>query len=377
VSRLHLARVAVILTLLVCALTWPQCLHLGTQFAWHNDPQFSIWRLAWIAHALRVDPGHLFDANIFYPARQTLAYSDATLFEGAIAAPLFWMGAPPVVIYNLLLLTGFVGSGVAMFVLVHHVTKNDDAALVGAAIFVMVPYRIEHFGHLELQWAMWIPLAFWALHHAVDEGSWRFGALAGIFLWLQTLSCVYYGVFLAFMMALLGTLLVVSKPQRLRAALLPLALGALLAAMLTTPYAMPYLEAARSLGPRDAEEIARYSARPINYLAAPSGNWIWGWTGERFGGAELILLPGVIAVALGVAAFVPRARSLAWIYAAVCAAAVELSLGTHTRMNAWLFTHLPLLAGLRVWARCSIVAYCALAVLSAIGVVHIERQFVP
>lgn len=114
-SRHPVASVTAIVTLLVGALTWPQCLHLRTQFAWHNDPQFSIWRLAWIAHALRVDPHHLFDANIFYPARQTLAYSDATLLEGAVAAPLFWAGVPPILIYNLLLLAGFVGSGVAMF----------------------------------------------------------------------------------------------------------------------------------------------------------------------------------------------------------------------------------------------------------------------
>src|SRR5207253_2179273 len=135
----------------------------------------------------------------------------------------------------------------------------------------------------------------------------------------QVLSCVYYGVFLAMTMAVLGVLLVVAHPQRARAALLPLTLGAVLAAVLTAPYAMPYLDAARALGPRDAEEIARYSARPISYLAAPSGNWIWGWAGERFGSAELFLFPGVVAVALAVAAFVPRARSLTWIYAAVCA----------------------------------------------------------
>ena len=30
---------------------------------------FSMWRLAWIAHALATDPRHLFDANIFHPAK--------------------------------------------------------------------------------------------------------------------------------------------------------------------------------------------------------------------------------------------------------------------------------------------------------------------
>src|SRR2546428_10454576 len=103
----------------------------------------------------------------------------------------------------------------------------------------MVPYHIEHFGHLELQWAMWIPLAFWAVHRAVDEGSWRFGALAGIFLWLQILSCVYYGGFLALTMALLGVLLVVAQPRRPRSAAGPLGLGAGGAAPPGPPFAAP------------------------------------------------------------------------------------------------------------------------------------------
>src|ERR1700688_1578887 len=94
---------AVALTLF---LTWPQCLYLGTRIATHNDPYLSMWRLAWIAHALGTDPRHLYDANIFYPEPRTLAYSDATLLEGIVAAPFLWAGAPLVLVYNLLLLGG-------------------------------------------------------------------------------------------------------------------------------------------------------------------------------------------------------------------------------------------------------------------------------
>ncbi len=58
---------------------------------------------AWIAHALVTSPLHLFDANIFYPAKDTLAYSDATLLEGLLAAPFLWMHVSPVLVYNVLL----------------------------------------------------------------------------------------------------------------------------------------------------------------------------------------------------------------------------------------------------------------------------------
>ena len=50
--------------------------------------------------------------------------------------------------------------------------------------------------HLELQWTMWMPLTFWAVHRAVAVSA-RSAPLVGVFLWLQIISCVYYGVFLA------------------------------------------------------------------------------------------------------------------------------------------------------------------------------------
>ena len=98
----------------------------------HFDARFSIWRLGWIAHSLATAPTHIFDANIFYPARTTLAYSDAMMLEGVLAAPLFWLGMSPVLIYNLALFAGFVGSGMAMFVLAREVTGRNGAALVSA-----------------------------------------------------------------------------------------------------------------------------------------------------------------------------------------------------------------------------------------------------
>ena len=93
-------------------------------------------------------------------------------------------------------------------------------------MFTLAPYRIEHFIHLELQWTVWMPLALWALHRTFDEGTLEFGALTGLFLWLQVVSCVYYGAFLGVIVAALAVLLMVSRPAQARRAILPLCLGA-------------------------------------------------------------------------------------------------------------------------------------------------------
>jgi hypothetical protein len=375
VSRHPVLAAAAVVAALTLFLTWPQGLYLGTKVAEHNDPYFSTWRLAWIAHALRVDPHHLYDTNIFYPDLNTLAYSDATLLEGAIGAPFIWAGVSPILVYNLLLLAGIASSGVGMFVLVRYLTKNSGAALVSAAIFTLVPYRVEHYMHLELQWTVWMPLAFWALHRAIAEGSRRLGALVGVLVWLQVLSCVYYGIFLAMMVTLLGLLLIAADPRRAPIGLTVLAVGGLIAVALTYPYARPYIENASRLGPRDLGEVAQFSARPLSYLTTPSQNWLWGGTAERFHGNELRLFPGAVAIALALVAFGRRPRATVWTYSVLCLIAIELSLGFNGRLYPILYAYMWPLQGLRATARFSVAAFCALAVVAGFGVDYLQRRF--
>jgi hypothetical protein len=373
VARRPLLTALALLTALTVIMTWPQTLHLATQVPAHVDPLFSIWRLAWIAHALPTDPRHLFDANIFYPHARTLAFSDAMLFEGLLAAPLLWAGLNQVLVYNLLFFAGIISSGAGMFVLVRYLTGDIRAALVSAAIFTLAPYRIEHVIHLELQWTVWMPLTLWALHRAFDEGSIRFGALTGLFLWLQVISCVYYGAFLGLIAGALALLLMASRPESARRAIVPLGCGALLALGLTLPYALPYLANTRALGPRPVEEIAMFSAEWGSYVSAPYQNWLWGWTAWGYSGNERHLFPGVCAAILAALGLAWRPRRLAWIYLGVTLLAIELSLGVNGMAYRWLYDHLFAFRGFRAPARFAILAACTMSVLAGFGFQFLAR----
>src|SRR2546428_5104578 len=53
--------------------------HLANAFPGDlGDPPSQAWILAWDVHALKTNPAHLYDANIFYPFHDVLAYQ-ATL----------------------------------------------------------------------------------------------------------------------------------------------------------------------------------------------------------------------------------------------------------------------------------------------------------
>lgn len=367
-------------------ISWPQALHPAGVVD-HFDPYFSVWRLSHVAHALSRWPIRLFDGNIFHPASNTLAYSDATLLQGIVAAPLLWAGLSPTLVYNLVLLAGVVGSGCGMFVLARHLTGAVAPALVAVVVFTALPYRVEHMMHLELQWAMFMPLALWSVHRTVETGRWRFGLLTGLLLWLQFLSCVYYGVFLCLtLVVFVPVLILVSNGSAWRTAAPRLLAGAAVGALLTLPYALRYVDASRELGGRNAVEIARYSARAVSYLATSGFNWLWGWTSDRWGAPELRLFPGLAAIALGVASLWHPRRRLVALYLIAMLVAVDMSLGPNGLLYGRVAVHVGALQGFRALARFGIVVGCMLAVLAALGTQAVlprltnrnwQRAFVP
>lgn len=354
--------------LLTAAMTWPQALHLGSRATPHHDVYFNMWRLRWFAHALTTPATGLFDGNIFHPEPRTLAYSDAMIVEGLVAAPLLWAGLKPVLVHNLLLLGAIAASGVAMCTLARHLTGSLGAGLIAGVIFAFAPYRFEHIMHMELQWTMWMPLAFLALHRAIETGTWKYGLATGGCIALQMLSSIYYGIFLATLIGL-GALLLLAADRAvpLRKALVALAAGALLAAAVSAAYAVPYLRVQAGVGERRGVEVASYSARPQNYLAATSSNWLYGATAS-LGGSERRLFPGAIPVALALVTLFFRAPARrAPIYLVLLVAAFETSLGFHGYIYPWLNDHVAPYRGLRAPARLGVFVLMFLAVLAAYG----------
>ncbi len=198
--------------LLTAAMTWPQVGYLATRAREHQDVYFNLWRLRWIAHALQSAPAAFFDGNIFYPEQRTLTLSDAMVVEGLVAAPLLWAGLPPMLVHNLLLLGAIVASAVGLFVLVRMLTGSAAAGVIAGIVFAFVPYRFEHYMHMELQWTMWMPWAFWSLHRTLETQSSRSsGCSTGLFVALQMLSSIYYGIFLSTLLGVSALLLLISQ----------------------------------------------------------------------------------------------------------------------------------------------------------------------
>ncbi len=247
-------------TVVSVVFTWPLATSLADLTPAHFDPPFTAWRLGWIAHQLGA-AGHLFDGNIFWPDRRTLAYSDAVLLQGVIGAPFIALGIGPNAVANVLILVGIVTSAFFAYLLAARLSGHRGAAIVAGLVFAFSTYRRVHLQHLELQWAQWMPLAFWAWHRLLDTGRMRDGLLCAGAILLQLLSSLYYAMFLVIGLTVVGVVTLIARRGRLAApALLGLAGGAVIAAGVALTYAQPYAYARERLGDRSLAETSRYSA---------------------------------------------------------------------------------------------------------------------
>jgi hypothetical protein len=371
----HFVRIVALFTLLTAIMTWPQAARLGDSAQEHQDVYFNMWRFGWVAHALSTSPARLFDGNIFYPERRTLTLSDAMPVESFIAAPMLWAGAPPMLVHNIMLLAGIVLSGASIFVLARSLSGSATAGLTAGVIFAFAPYRFEHYMHMELQWTVWIPWAFWALHRALDTGERRYGAAAGVFVTLQFLSSIYYGVFLATLLGLTAVLLLCGlRRDRLKRGFVALLIGGALSIALTGPYAMVYLTTREHVGERSEEQVHMFSARASNYTIATEGNYLYGAESARAGRPERRLFPGLLPGLLALVGLLlvrPSNESLAYVLGLV--AAFEMSLGLHGYSYAFLYHHVSIFSGLRAPARFGVFVLFCLAVLAAYGQAAIEQ----
>jgi hypothetical protein len=345
--------------------TWPHAQRFTSHVVAHIDPLFSMWRLAWFAHATATGE-HLLHANIFYPEPYTLLLSDAMFLEGAIAAPAIWAGIALPAVYNMMLLVGIVSSGIAIYWLATLLGISRLGGAVAAVIFSLAPYRIEHVMHLELQWAAPAILAFGALYRALFAPRWRHGVLLGVAVTLQFLSSIYYGVFLVPLLAVLAAAALprVPDPRRtIRVGLLALAI----CVALTAPVVKIYMDQRLRIGERAQEEITSYSATPLSYLASPKENAVYGWTADRFGAGEKRLFPGAAALVLAVLGLFSHRRRIVVAAALVALVAWELSLGANGGVYPLLLESWPPLRGLRASARYGLFVLAGIAMLAALG----------
>lgn len=122
------------------------------------DLDLLVWILAWTAHALAVQPANLFQANIFHPAKDTLASSENLLGLAPLSTPLFLLTHNPVLTYNVTVLAVVWLTALCTFALVRSWSGSAGAAFLAGAAFALGPQLTGSFIRLHVSAVHFFPL---------------------------------------------------------------------------------------------------------------------------------------------------------------------------------------------------------------------------
>ena len=349
----------------------------------NDDTAFNTWVIAWVAHQIVRNPLRLFDAPIFYPARDALAFSEHMFAQGVMSAPLHWAGLSPALVYNVMVWLGFTLSGFAMALVMRAWTGSASAGIVAGCLYAFNAHLLTRYAHLQALHMQFFPLVLYALDRVLREAdwrapsTWRHAALLGAGFVTQALCSNYTLVLMT--LALLAAVAVRRETWRpTPALLLQLAIVAAAVVLVLLPFLLPYLRVRGEQGlVRTLDDVRGYSAGWADYLVTAGRIHYASWS-HRFYEDRTALFPGVlgtvlalVAVARGTAWSDPRARMAL----AFGLAGVTLSFGAAVPGYEWLHTHVPFLEGIRAVARFGLLFLIAIAILAGFGVAILQQRW--
>ncbi len=276
-----------------------------------GDAVLNTWILAWGAHALRDPAADVWNAPIFYPVKNTFAFSETMFGNWWITLPVQYATGNPVLAFNALVFVSFILGMYCTFLCVQRLTGSVAGGVAAGILFSFNPLRWSETGHVQLLPFFWAPLALWCCHHFLEHRR----GLAFVGMWLALLAQVYTSIYLGIILFLL--LLVFGGVYLLRECrgaerwallmnrrvLLLAVAGVGLGAAAVSPLALAYRASAHDWDlVRSESENATNSCEPLG-LVVPNGHfrtyrdWFGPLAGRVRGQFGLGLMPWLLALA--------------------------------------------------------------------------------
>lgn len=288
-------------------LTWPYVTRLRDAVVDKGDPYLVAWILWWDYHQTFTDPLHLFDANVFYPLKYSLAFSEHHYGIALLFFPLHFIGLRPLTVQTVALFFAFALTGYAAFRLGRTLTGSTAVGWVTGIIFAFVPYRFNLMSQVTYVFSPWMPLVFEALVLFTRQRTKKRAAWLGFAFFMNGLSTITWFTFTLIPFALFAAILLTRyQLWRERDFWLRSGVALLAAAVALLPFMVPYVLASRLYGfKRTIDEIKDNSAMPGHWLSVERRNKLWNRMGEGIHeGWKFKLFPGLLPILFSLAALV-------------------------------------------------------------------------
>ena len=389
-ARRRTALAGIVCVLLAIVHTWPL---ITDPARWcrndNGDAMLNEWILAWVAHQLPYAPARLFDANIFYPAKDTLAFSEPLIVPAILGMPVRWVGGSPVLTFNVVLLLGFALTAFAGYFLVREWTGNEAAGLLAGSLFAFNTHTLTRLAHVQAIHAWGLPLALLATDRVIVRTRIRDALWLAAWMAAMAYTSGYLVVFGAVLVAVVVLARTGEWWPRATRVLGTLGLAAAAGGAAVLPLFFPYRRVAVEHGMvRTLDIVSGYSATLKSYLASAGRLHYALWSRPLFDQPIDAFFPGITALllTLGAIVWVARGRDLSagdaprltrnrvWTLVALAGTGLVLSLGTQTPLYGWLFHLFPPMQGLRAAARFGNLFLLGIAALAGIGLALVTSR---
>ncbi len=286
--------------LLTVLLTWPWSLHLGDAIADNGDSYAFVWSLWWNYYQTIHDPLNLFHANIFFPYRYTLAFTEHGYGVAMLFFPLLAIGIRPLTVYSVAILCAFAFCGYASFRLARTLTGSLRIAFVAGIIFAFIPYRFLFITALPYLFCGWLPLSLEALILFTRKRSWRRAIWFGVSILMSGMTNVTWFFYSLIPLGVSFVFLVIRYDIAKDRYLWERGLTAtVISATLLFPFLWPYYKASTLyMFRKESVEVSDNAVRTVEWLTAPRYNKLWGSMGSGLQGARVTLFTGLLPLLL-------------------------------------------------------------------------------
>jgi hypothetical protein len=289
-------------------LLYPRSIKLHNHIHSSPDGILDTWILAWGAHQVIADPLNFFNANIFYPHKRSLAYSDHMVGIGIFIWPVIWATDNPILGYNVAQIAVFFFSALGMYLLMIHITNNKLASFISAVIFAYCPYRFDTTTYLNICSIQWLPFILLFFFRLLKKDSFKDLAAFSFFFLVQFLTSMYVALILSIAICVTIIYQLINQKEQISISLIKkLIIFVVISTIVIFPFAYPYIQLNKEIPlRRDIQQLSSWpgSADGMDYFSTPRLNKVFytKYLAPHRGLAWISLFPGFTPVLLCITA---------------------------------------------------------------------------
>jgi len=259
-----------VFVILASYITFPLVFKLTSLTTGYGDELFIAWNHAWNIHTFFINPSnilHIFNAPLFFPYQNTLAYSDAYLTNSLLLGPVVLLLKEPIVANNLTLILSFIFLGFFTYLLSFYLTKDHAVSFVSGLLVQFCPVMLTFLVHIQILASYLVPLSIIFFLEFLKTRKVLFYLLFLLIFILQMYNSFLPGYFIFFTALILILFYAFSQKNKKRILNKQIIFLTAFAFLIILPVVAPYFSVSKQFDyVRDFRETIHFALQPEDFI---------------------------------------------------------------------------------------------------------------